>query len=163
VRLWTLIGSTWWFNDYTYTVSVVGDDYPWRGATADSVNPYTHFYIRECTDFVAWRMNRDTGDANPYTPWFTDWMPSSTNRWGDAVDWETHATSLGYRIDHSPTVGAVAYFSYGHVAYVESVNADGSVNVSEYNYPSAYNNYAGFAYGYRTEVTNVTAFIHIVR
>jgi len=163
IRLWTFIGSTWFFNDYSLTVSLVGDDYPWKTATADSVNQSTHFYIRECTDFVAWRMNRDTGHTNSASFWFTDWMPNSSNRWGYAVSWETHAKALGYRVDSLPAVGAVAYFSYGHVAYVEAVNADGSVNISEYNYPSASNGYTSFNYGNRTEVKNVTAFIHIVR
>jgi surface antigen len=156
VQLWTRIGSTWYSNAYNFTVAVVVDDYPWKSATADSVNSYTHFYIRECTDFVAWRMNRDTGHTAPASFWFTDWMPNSGNVWGNAVNWETHAKALGYRVDSSPAVGAVAYFSYGHVAYVESINSDGSVNVSEYNYNL--NN----DYGYRTEVRNVTAFIHIV-
>jgi surface antigen len=157
VRLWTRIGSTWFSNDYSFTVSVVGDDYPWKTAPADTVNSYTHFYIRECTDFVAWRMNRDTGHTNPTNFWFTDWMPSSNSVWGNAANWETHAQTLGYRVDSSPAVGAVAYFSFGHVAYVESVNADESVNVSEYNYN------LNHLYGYRTSVRNVTAFIHIVR
>jgi surface antigen len=162
VRLWSLIGSTWWFSDYTFTVVLVGDDYPWQSATANSVNPDTHFYIRNCTDFVAWRMNRDMGDTNPSTFPFTDWMPNESNPWGNAGNWEAHAKNLHYRMDSLPTVGAVAYFSYGHVAYVESVNADGSVNISEFNYPSASNQNTSFNYGYRPNVTNVTAFIHIV-
>jgi surface antigen len=132
------------------------NDYPWASNTPDTVNSNTHFYERECTDFVAWRMNRDTGNTNPAAFWFTDWMPNSGNRWGDASNWESHAQSLGYRVDTIPAVGAVAWFSYGHVAYVESVNSDKTVNVSEYNYHLDYN------YDTRSNVSNVAAFIHIV-
>lgn len=127
------------------------NDYPWSNATADAVNPFTDFYYRECTDFVAWRINRDKGMTDPAQFWFTDPMPSTANEWGNAGNWAQHAQSLGYPVDNKPAVGAIAQYkagecggcTLGHVAYVESVNPDGSVNVSEYNfgkgYPSNYN------------------------
>ena len=43
----------------------------------------------------------------------------------------------GYTVNNTPKAGAVMQTSqgaYGHVAYVESVNDDGSVKVSEMNY-----------------------------
>ena len=43
----------------------------------------------------------------------------------------------GYRIDYHPTVGSIAQSDagyYGHVAFVERVNSNGSILVSEMNF-----------------------------
>jgi LysM repeat protein len=56
---------------------------------------------------------------------------------GDAGWWYDNARAQGYPVGSKPKVGAimVTWESYlGHVAYVESVNADGSWTVSEMNY-----------------------------
>ena len=56
---------------------------------------------------------------------------------GDAGWWYDNARAQGYPVGSQPRVGAimVTWESYlGHVAYVESVNADGSWTVSEMNY-----------------------------
>ena len=56
---------------------------------------------------------------------------------GDAGWWYENARAQGYPVGSKPKVGAimVTWESYlGHVAYVESVNADGSWTVSEMNY-----------------------------
>ncbi len=59
--------------------------------------------------------------------------------WGNATTWASAARSAGFAVDKNPRVGDVLQSSggwggYGHVAYVEAVNADGSVSVSEMNY-----------------------------
>lgn len=59
--------------------------------------------------------------------------------WGNASTWASYARGSGYLVTNSPSVGAVLQNSwqaggYGHVAVVESVNADGSIYVSEMNY-----------------------------
>ena len=56
--------------------------------------------------------------------------------WGNAVTWASYARSSGYTVNNTPEVGAVLQNGggYGHVAFVESVGADGSVTVSEMNY-----------------------------
>lgn len=56
--------------------------------------------------------------------------------WGNAVTWASYARSSGYLVNNTPSVGAVLQNGggYGHVAFVESVGADGSVTVSEMNY-----------------------------
>lgn len=59
--------------------------------------------------------------------------------WGNASTWASYARSTGYLVDRNPEVGAVLQDSFsaggfGHVAVVESVNADGSIVVSEMNY-----------------------------
>ena len=62
--------------------------------------------------------------------------------WGNAATWAMYARTAGYRVDNTPSVGAIAQWnayqggSYyaGHVAIVESVNSDGSITISEMNY-----------------------------
>jgi N-acetylmuramoyl-L-alanine amidase len=59
--------------------------------------------------------------------------------WGNASSWASLARMNGFAVNSTPSVGAVMQDSYlaggyGHVAVVESVNADGSIFVSEMNY-----------------------------
>ena len=66
--------------------------------------------------------------------------------WGNAYNWDDAARSLGYRVDKSPaagTIGQVDGGAYGHVFWVESVNGDGSINVTEYNNAYATQLYSG--------------------
>lgn len=61
-------------------------------------------------------------------------IPSS---WGNANTWAARARAMGYQVDRNPAPGAIFQTSsgwYGHVGYVEAVNADGSIVVSEMNY-----------------------------
>lgn len=56
---------------------------------------------------------------------------------GDAGYWYANASAQGYAVGPTPKVGSimVTWESWaGHVAYVESVNADGSWTVSEMNW-----------------------------
>lgn len=62
---------------------------------------------------------------------------------GNANTWADRAARQGYLVDHNPAPGAIFQTSvglYGHVGYVENVNSDGSVVVTEmnYNYRSYY-------------------------
>jgi LysM repeat protein len=83
------------------------------------LGPYVNnrFPVGWCTYYVAtWRNVTWTGDAG----------------W-----WYDNAKAQGYAVGATPKVGAimVTWESYlGHVAYVESVNSDGSWTVSEMNY-----------------------------
>ena len=57
--------------------------------------------------------------------------------WGNANNWANAAASAGYTVNNSPSQGAILQTSqgaFGHVAYVESVNSNGSITVSEMNY-----------------------------
>lgn len=60
------------------------------------------------------------------------------NRWGNAISWAASARAAGYSVDGNPQAGDVLYHRYqggaGHVAFVESVNEDGSILVSDMNY-----------------------------
>ncbi|GAC1644053.1 MAG: hypothetical protein NVS9B11_14070 [Candidatus Dormibacteraceae bacterium] len=81
----------------------------------------------------------------PYPPtsfpagWCTYYVATKRNvTWrGDAGYWYANASAQGYPVGPTPKVGAimVTWESWaGHVAYVESVNADGSFVVSEMNW-----------------------------
>ncbi len=61
--------------------------------------------------------------------------------WGNAATWASYARSAGYLVNNRPAVGAVMQNGggYGHVAIVESVNADGSITLSEMNYAGNFN------------------------
>ena len=57
--------------------------------------------------------------------------------WGDASNWASAAASSGYTVNNTAKAGSILQSStgaMGHVAYVENVNSDGSVEVSEMNY-----------------------------
>jgi surface antigen len=110
------------------------DDYPSRlkKAAQDSlVDPWL-FYNRECTSFVAWRLNSENNVA------FTDYWQGA--HWGNASNWKNAAKSLNIPVDNNPTRGAVAWWaagsagsSRGHVAWVQVVG-DSSITIEEYNY-----------------------------
>ena len=135
------------------------DDYPYASENFNSADPWL-FYYRECTSFVAWRMNRDGRTTSPPF-FFSNYMRGG--HWGNAENWDDNAIALGFRVDQVPARGAIAHWNStelanpsfpGHVAYVEAVNADGSVDVSEYNFRLAH------AFGYRLNVT-APRYIHV--
>ncbi len=60
---------------------------------------------------------------------------------GNAKAWLRNGAAAGYRTGKIPMVGSAAVMyggPYGHVAYVESVNANGTFNISEMNYEGLY-------------------------
>ena len=111
----------------------IGDDYYLK----DSPNGYgmspLRYGIRTCTDFVAWRLNRDAGSFGE--PWLMDWG-YLTPTGGEASDWAGAWAANGWATSTTPVVGSVAWFGYGanHVAYVQAVNDDGTVTIEEYNW-----------------------------
>lgn len=111
----------------------LGDDYYLK----DSGNGYgmspMGYGIRTCTDFVAWRLNRDAGSFG--APWLMPWG-YLTPTGGEASSWAEAWAANGWATSTTPVVGAVAWFGYGanHVAYVQAVNDDGSIVIEEYNW-----------------------------
>lgn len=60
--------------------------------------------------------------------------------WWNANNWDTASAADGYTVDHRATVGSILQSDagyYGHVAFVESVNSNGSITVSEMNYSAS--------------------------
>ena len=134
---------------FSLTVFAV-DDYPYKNQSygtyrvPQDVDPW-NFYYRECTSFVAWRLNNNNGVA------FTNWYGGV--KWGNAGNWGNAASSIGITVNNTPAVGAVAWWSTGHVAWVSAVNGN-SVTIEEYNY--------GYNGNYNTrQVSNVSGYIHI--
>jgi LysM repeat protein len=79
-----------------------------------------------------------TGFPAGWCTWYVATKRNVTWR-GDAGYWYANASAAGYPVGSTPKVGAimVTWESWlGHVAYVESVNPDGSWVVSEMNFIS---------------------------
>jgi LysM repeat protein len=77
-----------------------------------------------------------TGFPSGWCTWYVATKRNVTWR-GDAGYWYANASAQGYPVGPTPKVGSimVTWESWaGHVAYVESVNADGSWVVSEMNW-----------------------------
>lgn len=77
--------------------------------------------VRNCTSYVAWRVHQENGVDIP--------------GWGNANNWDNAAAKAGYKVVSNPIVGSIAVWEgyFGHVAFVTAVNADGSVNIDQYN------------------------------
>ena len=81
----------------------------------------------QCTSWVAYRLNELNG--------ITFQSAKDGKRvWGSAIDWRTDAEQQGYTVNHMPALGSVAWYSIGHVAYVEQVLSPTSIVISEMNY-----------------------------
>lgn len=129
--------------------------YPYESTTR--IGPWG-FATRHDTDYVAWRFfERDVP--------FSATMPGPNGtaaRFGDPATWATHAAGLGFRVDNVARAGAIAQWNAGeqgaggagHVAYVERVNPDGSVVVSEFDWD------VDFGYSQRTLV-RAPRYIHV--
>jgi len=149
---------------------IKGDDYPFPDAPippAMEQVDYWNFYCRECTSFVAWRMNQlgadfTNGMSGPNGP-----PPDGDPVYGNGEHWAAHAQTLGFLVNNTPSVGAIAHYDpnvsgagdLGHVAYVAQVNGDGTIVIEEYNWFPAY----GYSNPPRViPASDVTSFIHIV-
>lgn len=127
---------------------VIGDDYPaaWRN------NPNTvaswGYYTGNCTSFVANRLH----NVNHFE------VPRAM---GNGAQWGAVARSLGYRVDNTPAVGSVAYYTdgvYGHVAWVAEI-VGGNIVVEEYNWIR--NGKMDYTYHPQTQsISKPTGFIH---
>lgn len=87
--------------------------------------------------------SRSYAGGNTYDYGYCTWYvknrrgASLPNGLGNANTWYARARAMGMAVGSTPVAGAVGTTtrgSLGHVVYVDSVNADGSVNISEMNY-----------------------------
>lgn len=107
--------------------------YPWANYRAGS---WTHagscYYgddidrwglcYRQCVSYAAWKTYKTHG-----------YMPYG---FGNANNWDDAARSLGIPVDTNPRPGDIAvsnYGTWGHVMFVERVNPNGTIYVSQYN------------------------------
>ena len=115
--------------------------YPWQADCPAKQDAYLTYwedaygvhkiggYVCECVSYAGWKAYEAYGVAAA---------------WGNAYSWDDGARRAGYVVDKNPapeTIGQVDGYPYGHVFWVESVNSDGSINVTEYN-----NAYATYLY-----------------
>lgn len=111
--------------------------YPWQADCPGRQDDYLTYwdnhkiggYVCECVSYAGWKAYETYGVA-----------PA----WGHAYSWASGAANAGYTVNHTPaagTIGQIGGAPYGHVFWVESVNGDGSINVTEYN-----NAYATYLY-----------------
>ncbi len=106
-----------------------GDTYPspWCSSYQDSMFDSWGMYNRECVSYTAWRVS-ESGRYMPSWGWLG---------LGKANQGDDNAIRQGIPVDNSPRAGDVAIknsMPYGHAMYVESVNSNGSINISQYNY-----------------------------
>lgn len=96
----------------------------WTDASGNAISPYGYVY-RNCTDYVAWKLQK------------LGVPESKTSGLGNGGDWYASAEKKQVPTGDTPKVGAVAVVTggWGHVAYVEAVHANGTITVSEYNWP----------------------------
>lgn len=117
--------------------------YPWQEDCPDKQDYYGtvwegHYlggYVCECVSYTGWKAYEAYG---------------LVLAWGNAYNWDNRGRAAGYTVDHIPEAGSIGQVDsgpYGHVFWVESVNSDGSINVTEYNNAYATQLYSG-AYHY---------------
>lgn len=97
----------------------------WANATQDTIIDNWGMFNRECVSYTAYKVYTTFGNM-PY------WGGS-----GNANQWPGDADAAGIPRGSTPKVHSVAIMNigaYGHAAWVESVNGNGTVTVSQYNY-----------------------------
>jgi surface antigen len=125
------------------------NDYPYASDSPNEVDPWG-FYKRECTSFVASRLNKVMTFSNRMRG----------GHFGNAENWDENARALGFKVNHHPRVGSVMVRNsgtYGHVAMVAKVGK-GRVFVEQYN--------AGGTHDYSQQWLDVASsmdFIHFVK
>ncbi len=106
---------------------VVGEgynSYPWANQCPWSNLAFITVggYVCQCTSYAGYKVQER-------------WNYYISN-WGNAYNWGNSAARAGFVVNDTPAPHTVAYSTageWGHVMWVESVNANGTINLSEYN------------------------------
>jgi surface antigen len=96
----------------------------------------------EIASFTFGRGSGKGTELNLYVPGNCTWYvkerrPDIGGQWGDAKQWLLSAQRAGYGVGRVAVKGSIGVDlggPYGHVVYVEAVNGDGTVSLSEMNY-----------------------------
>lgn len=110
-----------------------GDNYPepWRSAPMGHYDDTWGYASRYCTSWVAWALH----DRNKFE------MPKAIGHARNWGHWAAKPGNVG-TVNKIPAPGAVAWWDsydgagigeFGHVAWVKSVNSDGTVTIEDYN------------------------------
>lgn len=125
-----------------------GGGYPtqWCSLPKDAGVDSYGMYTRECVSYAAFRVDQAYG-----------WPKYWTRGGNDAKNWLSKARAYGIPTGTEPKVGSVAVLtagSYGHVAWVESVDGN-KITISDYN-SDLNGNYSR----YSTKASNFTGYIY---
>ncbi|OFI50320.1 hypothetical protein BG261_00075 [Floricoccus tropicus] len=124
--------------------AVIGDDYPskWKAYPVGShASDNWGMYVRQCTSFVANRLST----VNKFN------LPGG---YGNANTWGYTARNQGYRVDMTPAIGAIAWWTSMHVAWVAEIEGN-RVRIEEYNW-----NYSGNYNSRWIDKNSVSGYIH---
>lgn len=121
---------------------LVGDTskggYPWESGCYVDANAWSYggvsgngtdplgYGCRQCVSYTAFKVGQRTGNYPRY--------------WGNANMWPLNAKAAGYQTSTTPranSVGVIMTGQYGHTVWVDSVNGDGTLTISQYNYYNA--------------------------
>ena len=98
----------------------------------------TNTSIRRSTAGVSRASSAGNSYYYGYCTWYAKQRrPDLPNRLGNGGQWVMNAAAQGYATGTTPRAGAIAEMP-GHVAYVESVNGDGTLVISEMNGPAGF-------------------------
>jgi len=104
--------------------------YPWANEpNVYGVDPWL-YYKRQCTSFAAWKFQAEFGLV------FYNTRPGQGSAW----NWPALARDQGYQTSSTPRANSVLSIPigpnrpYGHAAWVNRVNADGTIDIEEYNW-----------------------------
>ena len=122
--------------------SYLNNCYVDANALSYGIDPWG-YGCRQCVSYTAWKVLQRTGKPAMY--------------WGNAKQWPASARRVGYKTSSTPRAKSVAVMTsgyYGHVVWVEKVNSNGTLNISQYNYwlPNKPNG----GWGYYSEFKNVS-------
>jgi peptidoglycan hydrolase CwlO-like protein len=114
-------------GDYLAASDCVGSYMVNRNDTPNWYNWYSNkrdnlgYGCRQCVSFAAWKMGQVTG--------------LSPKGWGNAGMWPDAARNNGYTVSQTPRGNSLGVISGdpGHIVYVNSVDADGTLTIEQYN------------------------------
>lgn len=136
-----------YFNLLSNPILAINNDpttYPYKNSIKGQVDKWG-FYTRNCTSYSAYKVSQSVGN-------FHNTMTGPNGKSGtfsNANNWDNNAQNIGFTVTSSPSQGSIVVWeaykggagSVGHVAYIEKVNTNGSINLSEYNWNYGDGNY----------------------
>ena len=130
--------------------------------TLGSYSDVFAFAPYNCTSYVSFMMNKMSGTLEP--PYAFQNIKNGYKSLGNANTWDDGLLERGFVVNNNPKVNSIAVWESfskgagenGHVALVEEVNPDSTVNISEYNW---YPNYLGYNERYNVKADKYVHFI----
>lgn len=98
-------------------------DYPsiWKDTPKETLVDSWGYQNRTCASYVAYKVWKTYG--------------VSVANWGDGASWLSVARINGYTVDNVPSKNAVIVYLWPptHVQWIERINKDGTVHISQYD------------------------------